>query len=253
LAYRGRLEDGLAYVEKAAENRRKNRPGTRYLAQMLQLQASILVDLGRYPEAKRLMDESAEIAQKTKFPTQYLAVDERARLLIATGHASDADPVLQPFHSATPLPGALDIDSLLIENLRSEIALARGDPETAGRLAGHVVQVLSASSARDYMKSLDARASLVQGRSYLQLGRPTEALPLLQRSVELRQSAVEPVSPLLASAQIALAECYLSVGNRDQAQAMALTAKNSLGTHQQLSNLYTHPLEELQKNLQAAR
>lgn len=249
LANAGRWEEGLTYVEKAVENRRKNRPGTRYLAQMLELQAFIVLDMGHYAEAQRLMDEGDAIAEKVKYPTPYIAVDERARLAIATGRVNEADSALEPFHPAAPLAGALDIDALRIEILRAENALARGDPQGAVVPAGHVVQVLSASAARDYMKAIEARAALVEGRAYLQLGHSAEALPLLQRSVELRQSIVEPISPLLASAQIALAECYLDLGNPEQAQALAANARKALETHKQVSNLYTRPLHEVEKQL----
>lgn len=252
LAYKGGLEDGLVYVQKAVENRRKNRPGTRYLAQMLEAQANILLEMGRYAEAKRAMDEAQDIAEKTKYPTPYLAVDERARILIATDHASEADSALEAFHPAAPLPGALEIDSLRVQVSRAENALARGDRENAARLAAPVIQALSASTARDYMKSLEARAALVQGRAYLQLGRSSEALPLLERSLELRQSTVDPISPMLASAQIALAECYLDLGNREQAQSMVANARKSLGTHKELSSIYTRPLQEVEKRLQSA-
>ena len=252
LANAGRWEEGLTYVQKAVENRRKNRPGTRYLAQMLELQAFILLDMGHYAEAQRLMDEADAIAQKVKYPTPLIAVDGRARLLIATGHAQEADSALDSFHPAAPLPGALDIDALRVEVLRAENALARDDPETAVGPAGHVVQVLSASSARDYLKSIEARATIVEGQAYLQLGRSAEGLPLLQRSVELRQSTVEPISPLLALAQIALADCYLDLGNREQAQALAADARKALEAHKQLSSLYTRPLQELEKRLRSA-
>lgn len=249
LAYMGRWEEGLVYVEKAVENRRKNRPGTQYLVQMLELQANILIDLGRYIEAQHLMDEADTIAKKVKYPTPYLAVDERARLLIAIGRADEADSALAAFHPAAPLPGALDIDSLRIEVLRADNALARGDAEAAARLAAQAVQTISASPDRDYMKSLEARAALVQGRAYQELRRSAEALPLLQRSMELRQSTVEPISPVLALTQIAVADCYLDLGNREQAQPLAATAAKALAAHRQLSTLYTRPLQQLEKKL----
>ena len=251
LANAGRWEDGLSYVEKAVENRRKNRPGTRYLAQMLQLQAYILLDMGRYAEAQRLMDEADAISQKVKYPTPYIAADERARLLIATGHAREADSALAAFHPAAPLPGALDIDSLRVEVSRAEIALALGDSEKAGRLAANVVQTFSATSARDYLKWLESRAALVQGRAYLQLGHSSDALPPLQRLLALRQRTVEPISPALALAQIVLAECYLDLGNREQAQMLAANAKKALQAHKQVGAVYTHPLQDLEKRLKS--
>ena len=48
----GHLEEGLASISRAVENRRKNRPGTRYLGQMLISQASAFADLGEYEKAR---------------------------------------------------------------------------------------------------------------------------------------------------------------------------------------------------------
>jgi serine/threonine-protein kinase len=249
LANMGRWEEGLSYVLKAVENRRKNRPGTRYLAQMLQLQASILIDLGRYTEAQRALDDADEIAKKVNYPTPYIAADERARLLIATGRAGEADSALDTFHPPTPIPGTLELDSLRVHVSRAENAFARGDNENAARLAAKVLQELSATSARDYVKWLEARAAFVQGRADLQLGHPGDALPLLLRVVELRQSTVDAVSPALAMARIGLADCYLDLGDSAKAMDLAGAAKQALGSHRELGTQYRRPLQNLEKRL----
>jgi serine/threonine-protein kinase len=249
LANMGRWEEGLSYVLKAVENRRKNRPGTRYLAQMLQLQASILIDLGRYTEAQRALNDADEIAKKVNYPTPYIAADERARLLIATGRAGEADSALDTFHPPTPIPGTLELDSLRVHVSRAENAFARGDNENAARLAAKVLQELSATSARDYVKWLEARAAFVQGRADLQLGHPGDALPLLLRVVELRQSTVDSVSPVLAMARIGLADCYLDLGDSAKAMDLAGAAKQALGSHRELGTQYRRPLQNLEKRL----
>ncbi|HXJ86163.1 MAG TPA: protein kinase [Candidatus Binatia bacterium] len=252
LAHAGRWEEGLTYVEKAVKNRRKNRPGTRYLAQMLYLQASILTDMGHYAEAGRLLDEADAIAKKVNYPTPYIAADERARLLIATGRNGEADSALDTFHPMAPPAGALELDSLKLLVSRAETALARGDAESASRLAEEVTQELAASTARDYLKWLEARAVLVQGRADLQLGHPSNALPRLQRAIELRQSAVDATSPLLAIAQIGLADCYLDLGNKAKGVDLARIAKHAFSSHRELGSQYLQPLQSLERRLHQA-
>ncbi|HKV79121.1 MAG TPA: protein kinase [Candidatus Sulfotelmatobacter sp.] len=249
LSNNGRVEDGLAFVSKAVENRRKNRPGTRYLAQMLQQQALILLELGRYAEAQKLMDEADAISTKVNYPTPYIAADERAHLLIATGRVNEADSALNAFHPSAPAPGAMALDALKVSASRAEIALARQDGETAARLSAQVVQEISGSTQRDYLKALEARASLVEGRSDLLRLRPSEALPLLERAVELRQSVFDPISPALAAAQIALAECYLDLGDSPRAETLAAASRKALAAHHELSDQYLRPLQHLEKRL----
>jgi serine/threonine-protein kinase len=249
LANAGRWEEGLTYVSKAVENRRKNRPGTRYLAQMLFLQASVLIDLGRYAEAQRLLDEADLIAKKVNYPTAYMAADERARLLVATGRPGEADSALDAFHPATPVAGALELDSLRVQVSRAENALARGDSQIAAPLAAKVLQQVSVNAARDYLKRLEARAALVEGEADLRLGHPSDARPLLQRAVELRQSTVDPLSPTLALAQIELAECYLDLGDSDGAKAVAASAKRALASHHEVGSQYLRPLQHLEQRL----
>jgi len=249
LVHAGRWEEGLKYVEKAVENRRKNRPGTRYLAQMLYLQASILTDIGHYEESGRLLDEADAISKKVNYPTTYMGADERARLLIATGRAAEADSALDTFHPSTPVPGTLELDSYRLHVSRAENALARGDNETAAQLAAKVLQELSATNDRDYLKWLEARAAFVQGRADLQLGHPRDALPLLQRAVELRKSTVDADSPLLAMAQIALADCYLDLGESAKASDVAADARRAFVSHRKIGTQYLRPWRNLEKRL----
>ena len=249
LVHVGRLEEGLTYVVKAVENRRKNRPGTRYLAQMLYLQASILTDMGHYEESARLLDEADAIAKKVNYPTPHIAADERARLLIATGHAEKADSAWDTFHPPTAVSGVLELDALRLHVSRAENALARGDNEAAVQLAAKVLQELSATNDRDYLKWLEARAALVQGQANLQLGHPADALPLLQRAVELRRSTVDPDSPVLALSQIALADCYLDLREPNKATDLAADARRAFTSHRELGVQYLRPWQNLQKRL----
>ena len=249
LANLGRPEDGLVYIAKAVENRRKNRPGTRFLAQMLNEQAVVLADLGRYAEATRLTDEATAIEKKVGAPLSYLKIDLRARLLLAAGHTSEAAAALDALHPPVPQDGTLSLDAVKLQASKAEVALASGDAERAARLAAEVNNQISSDSVRDYLKSLRGRASLVEGRADLLRGRASEALPLLQRSVDLRHSVMDPQSPGLAEAQTALAECYFDLGDRDRAAALADNARKIFASHRELAAYYTQPLQLLQKRL----
>jgi tetratricopeptide (TPR) repeat protein len=249
LADAGRLEDGLAYISKAVANRRKNRPGTRFLGQMLEQQASVLIDLGRYAEAQQLVDEADLIAKKVGAPPTYLGSRDRARLLIAAGRASEADAALDAFHSSPLETGAPSLDSIKLLVSKAELALARGDADTATKLAEQVDHAISGTTVRSYLKAMDARTALIEGRAELLRRHSTEALPLLQRSVELRESISDPSSPALAEAQIALADCYLDLGDHEHAKALAARAIKAMDSQRELGKQYTAPLHQLEERL----
>jgi eukaryotic-like serine/threonine-protein kinase len=245
LANAGRLEDGLAYISKAVENRRKNRPGTRYLGQMLEQQASVFIDLGRYADAQRAIDEADLIAKHVKIPPTYLGARDHARLLIAAGRANEADAALDAFQPPAPEAGTLSLDALRLRIGHAEVALARHDGQAAESLAAQVDRDLSGSPVRIYLKGLESSAALADGRADLLLGRPSDALPLLQRAVDLRESFLEPASPSLADARLALASCQLDLGNSRQARSLLNQARKALAAHRELSQQYTLPLHEL--------
>jgi eukaryotic-like serine/threonine-protein kinase len=249
LADAGRLEDGLEYISKAVANRRKNRPGTRYLGQMLEQQAAVLIQLGRYAEAEHLTDEADLIAKKVNAPPTYLGAWDRAWLLVVAGRASEAESALEAFHPSAPETDAASLDSLRLLTAKAEIALARGDADTTARLAEQADRAISGLAARAYLKHVEARAALAEGRAELIRRHPNEALPLLQRSVDLRESILDPSSALLAEAQIALADCYLDLGDPNRARELADRAKKAMGSHVELGKQYTAPLHQLEERL----
>ncbi|HUK46723.1 MAG TPA: protein kinase [Terriglobales bacterium] len=249
LASVGKIEEGLEYISKAVENRRKNRPGTQYLGQMLEREALVQIELGRYEEAQRLSDEAAEIAKKVNYPTSFNAIDGRVRLLLTARQIPEAEAALNSFHPAVPAEGTLSQDALRAQVLRAEIALARNDGETAAGVAGEVTKLLAASPARAYLKWLEARAVLAQGRAELLRHHPSEALPLIQRSVELRESIMDPNSPALADSRVALATCYFELGDPTRATALAAAAQNAFASHRELGKQHTAPLHDLERRL----
>ncbi len=141
----------------------------------------------------------------------------------------------------------LSVDTIRLLTARAEVALARHDGESAQRLAAQVDHDLSGSAMRTYLKALDASAALAQGRAELLLGHPSDALPLLQRAVDLRESFFDPGSPSLADARVALASCQLDLGHSRQAESLMIQVKKALASHRELGRQYTVPLHELEQ------
>src|SRR5262249_32283925 len=135
LATIGRPEEGLPYISAAVQNRRRNRPGTRYLGQMLEEQALVLIDLGRYNEAERLFHEADEIRDKIgqKPDAKYAA--PRLKLALATSNTDRANDLIERFYGSVSDAASLTIDLLRNLAARAELALLRNDGRTAAQLA----------------------------------------------------------------------------------------------------------------------
>ena len=75
----GRIEEGLEYIHRAVENRRRNRQGTLYLSQMLAEEGAARIELGDSDEAARELEEAAAIRRRMNAPENYVEHEARAR------------------------------------------------------------------------------------------------------------------------------------------------------------------------------
>ena len=245
----GRLEEGLGYISQAIENRRKNRPGTRFLGQMLEDQTRAFLDLGREAQARKTLDEAEAIARQVSAPPNYVRLEDRVRVLVLAGDAEAASSAIRTYEGTMPKRSGLSLESLNLALLKSEITLVRGDAAEAVRLAADVSATLNAGPAASVMRTMEARAALSQGRGALTLQRPAEALPLLKRAVELRTEVLDAASPALADAQVALAMCAFDLGDRDQASALFARARAIQAAHRELGREFREPLRQLDQRL----
>ncbi len=237
LARSGRLEEGLDSIAQAVANRRKNRPGTRFLAVMLEYQARMLIETGEYLEAQKLLDEAAGILRQTKDTTDWRNSYYRAKLLLAMGKAEDAARWMVPASASGAAPGPLSPASLRDASLRAEVAVARRNAGAAVAIAAKLREQVTGSPVRTYLKETEATAALLEGEGYLQLHQPDKALPLLSRAVELRAGFLDAVSPALGEAYIALANCHAELGHADRASALTAQARTIYAAHKRLRKL----------------
>jgi serine/threonine-protein kinase len=248
LARIGRIEEGLDSIEAAVKNRRKNRPGTRFLAAMLEYQARVLIETGDYAGAASALDEASAILDKTHDTSDWRRTDYRARLFLAMGRIEDAAPLVK---AAEASAGASTIQSLRARALRVELSRAQGDSAGVVAIASAIRKEVAGSPLRPYLKEWEAMASLAEGQGYLAVRQPDKALPLLSRASELFSSILDPVSAVLADVQAALAECWLQSGDRAKAKALLDDAKRIAATHPHLGLQHLRPLMEVDKVLRS--
>ena len=215
LARNGRIELGLADLSQAVANLRKYQAGTLALASVLEEQASVLIDLGREAEAQAAWEEAAAIRQKNKDQSGGSAAI-RSKLLLATGKTEEAQELAQISHP--PAPKTLSIAHLRELQWRANVALVLGDAGAASALASQILEQVEGSSQRQFLKEPEASAALVEGKANLLAHQPDKALPLLTRAVELRSQVLDPKSPALGEAYVALAECYALKDDRVRAR-----------------------------------
>ena len=247
----GRPEEALEYVSQAVENRRRNRPGTRYLGQMLENEALVLIELGQYRKAEQLLGEAAAIRKAVgkKFENNYLTPN--IRLALAVGRLDEAADLIERYYGAVPEHAPLSLAFLNNLETRAEMALFRNDGRTAVTMAGRAADAIAASPAQAYLKVQLADAMLEEGRGYLLEHDPVKARPLLENAVQSDAEMLDNNSPELAVAQATLGSCYLDLGDRQKAKDSLSKSQSILQVHKELGEPYKRPALELARRLGA--
>ncbi len=243
----GNLERGSAAIEQAIANRRRNRPGTIYLAFMLETQSSALIDMGHYTDAQRLLDEASGIRGDVHDQSDRINISARVKLLLTTNKFKEAKNLLERSYGIAVEGKELSSLTLRVLLDRCAVAVREGDHKTAIDMATQTRNQIAATSEMAYLEEWDSWFALSEGESFLALHQPEKALPLLQRSVEVKTHILDPNSPALAEALIQLAECHRQLGNRNEAENLAKKAHKMIAAHPHLGGQYTLPLRHLEQ------
>lgn len=253
LATAGRLHEGLAQVELAIANRRRNRPGTRYLATMLEQSAVILTDLGRNAEALQRLGESTAIRVQVGTGPPSLAYNSnlaaQIRLALAEGRVADGKRLLAGYTVDPERISGTSMSELEYRLLAAQTSLAAGEDDQALLHAQRVASDLDRLSLGSYMQHMRALADFIAGSAELYAGRPSNALPLLLHALEMRQRILLPESPRLMQAHVAVARCLLALGRRDEARVHLDAARASRAGQTGIADEYERPLRALEKRL----
>ena len=249
LGANGRPEEALDSISRAVDNRRKHRPGTRYLGQMLEDQALMLLVLGRPQKAEQMLDEASAIRNKVggKIIPHYLV--PRIKLAMALNKLDEAAGLVERHYGAVSDTAPLSVDFLRNLETRAELALLKKDGKTAIVLAERAVRMIIASPLRPYLKSWEARGMLAEGKGHLLAHNPVKALPLLEAAVKADIEVFDANSPDIALAEAALGNCYLDLDNRNKSRGLLFKSQSILKTHKELSEEYQMPVRELRNRL----
>ena len=99
---------------------------------------------------------------------------------------------------------------------------------------------------------LEAEALLRLGQARQRDGRAAAARAPLERALALYAANEAPVSPRVAAAQVALAECWIDLQDRASAQALLAQATRAQAAHAELGPHLVAPLQVAQARLRGA-
>ena len=256
----GRLTQAQAPIATDVEETQKFYPASVRLAEALRVQGTLLTALGRYADAGRALDRALELRRSALGagapPAAYNAfLLDQARLRLARGESAGAiealDRVAAPA-SATDLPRKRD--AIAVQILRAQALLRQDRIADAREAAAQALAEISASPLRDYLPGLEAEAALRLGQAQHRGGDAQAARANLERAVALRQAIGDPtVDPWLAEAQIALADCLVSLGRREDAKGLLAGASAIQARQRELGDHLRTGLPRVQSRLAAGR
>jgi eukaryotic-like serine/threonine-protein kinase len=249
----GRLEDGLADIREAIANRRRNRPGTIPLAQFLEAAAAGEIELGRYADAASKLDEAKAIREKAgqSAPSQQLDgnIASRIRLALALNETDRARELLHKLSPLATTAAPLDMPEIRNSLLTAEVEAAGGRLNDAIDLSASIRHKIRSSAVAAYYQPLVSLADFIEGQARLRNGDARAALPLLQSALAERRQNLDPSSPKIAEAEIALGECYRALGDGAEASHLATAAALIENSHGELGRQYRDPLRRLQAGI----
>ena len=253
----GDITQGLTDLQAVLAIRRRVDGDNLRVANVLRRIAPVQIDLGRYDDARRSIDEAAGIYEAKGHPRGTVGYNGiaflRVRLAEAEGRMDDARQFLgEIVPSADERSSAnMQLTQWLLEaelametsNVESEVS----DPLSKARAEiehGNVV-----GNKERYRSSAD----LIEGESHLRRHDANAALPLLQRALAAREKLLVAPNPHLAEAQSLLALCYLEIGRTTEARELVASAAAIEAHYDELGDRYRRPLKDLQTRLQSAK
>ena len=254
LTIRGRPEEGLDRIQRSVAIYRHARlTSDRTFAGLLDGQALCEVELGRYAEAARLLEESSAIDERNGGLFAGLAYQSfvpRTDLLIATGRAEEAAKMLDGFAARAGSTGNMSSTRLPFALARADTELALGNYDRAIQMAADARNAVENNPSRAYLKRYESVAALTEGKALVGANRAAQALPLLERAAALGAEIYDPETSLeLADAQVALGECLARIGNIGRARALLVQAERIHSKYRGIRGQSVRPLRHLEARL----
>jgi serine/threonine-protein kinase len=245
----GRPEEALWAISAAAENRRRNRPGTRYLGQILEDQATVSIDLGRYQAAEKLLQEAMEIRAKTGRSDDTNISTPRLRLALLQGRVDEAKGMIESFYGTQSGMGGTMTGRLRYRESHARLALLQGDGPGAIAWARQLADLIHSTHLETYLGLWLALAPLEEGEGQLLAKSPAAAVPLLQQAIHEQVKQYDEAAPMIGRSQALLGLAYLDAGDVGKARESLAPAQSIVRKHPELSDYYLRPVRELTARL----
>lgn len=210
---------------------------------------------GRYADAQAVARRAVELGVKGYGATsaKIAKLNNRlGRLLIDIGKLDEADALFAASMKADAANAAIFNSTWTVASVQHARALlARGQGKEAAMQLGAALEKYLAQplDQRDINDETELQLSL--GRALMISGSAADALPHLERALELRQTQYAS-SFRLAETQVALADCKLRLGDLTGSRALLAKAKAIHAANPPLGDQYRKPLLELSQRLLAA-
>jgi tetratricopeptide (TPR) repeat protein len=239
---RGRPDLLLPILAADIDDMRRTLPRSGLLAHRLRSLALVQALQGDAAAARQTMAEASGLWRAYAAGTDAPA----AEALFALGAAqveifSDAAAAALVWLESTRQLAPREAICVPLARARAWLALCRSSD--AAREAATAFQALQALPEGYRPVAMDADGRLLMGQAHLQMGEAKAALPELTAALDLRLRHDDPASVWLADAQIALAECLVALGRREQASAMLNDAKRIHAQHPALGPHFASALK----------
>ena len=243
----GAIAEGLDEMNAALDNRRRNRPGTRYLAVMLDGIADAEAERGRTDAARAALDEADAIYTKVGVAEhtapRNASVAARVHAELADGHADAARVLLARYFVEDAPSNGLSLTAIEFGLLTAEVDLAAARYDDARAGARKVRESIANSSIAGYLSLALARAQFIEGAALFRAGDATAAIDLLTSAKETRSDVLLPPSPKLAETLAVRAQALASLGRIDEAALDAAAARETGNRNAELARPYRASIE----------
>jgi serine/threonine-protein kinase len=234
---------------RAIAGREPVRSGDYQNANMLQNYAAVLADMGRTEESVDLAMSAAAMFRKAGTPAGTTLVPiVLAAAYTSVGKDREALEALERFGEGRE---RLETPVKIRVEIRRAAALAHEAPRDAEAILRSQLQKLDDLPQPDRFRWIASEAQIVLGRQLTRSGRAGEARELLETAVRSRTEDVSPRRPLLADAEVALAECLLAEGDPRASAGHYVKANAIYAMNDEVADQYRKPFTDLGRSLAA--
>ena len=207
----GDAETGLIEIQQAIDSRRQHRPGTAYLAHMLEAAAVAMIELERGKEADALLDEAGAIRQSVNQSPGSVVwnthVAARIRRSLDEGQVTDARDWLDQYGLSVDTDAGDSVEQIQRNLLEAEIELVAGDYKKVQSAADHALAQITSLNLDSFLAIERARALFLKGQAAERLKQPEEGCRLLAQSLQIRHHLLLASSPVLKRSHAAMTDC----------------------------------------------